>query len=229
MAEIKEILSANLFDFSKTIAASLFENATYPHEVLGEIESFIKTQGKTLSPFEYTDLGDNIWVHKAAKIAKTACVNAPVIICENAEIRHTAFIRGSVIVGKSAVVGNSTELKNSILYDCVQAPHYNYIGDSILGYKAHTGAGVILSNVKADKSSVVIRGENFEIQTGRKKLGAILGDFAEIGCGIVLNPGTVICKNATVQPLSSVRGVVAENMIYKKSGEVVKKIITNNE
>ena len=218
MYEIKELL-----DLDKTIAAKLFEGKTYPWEALDGIKSFILELGETLSADEYDHPEEGVWIAKDAKIFPSAYIGAPCIIDHGAEVRHCAFIRGSAIVGKNAVVGNSTELKNVVLFDNVQVPHYNYVGDSILGYKAHMGAGSITSNVKSDKTLVTVHIPDAPIETGRKKFGAILGDFVEVGCGTVLNPGTVIGKNTNIYPLSSVRGVIEPNSIYKKSGETVKK------
>lgn len=214
----------DLFDLNETIAAELFEGATYPWEVLPKIGEFIIKLGSTLPADEYEKHGDNIWIAKSAKVFESAYINGPCIIGKDAEVRHCAFIRGNAIVGEGAVVGNSTELKNVVLFNKVQVPHYNYVGDSILGCKAHMGAGSITSNVKSDKKLVVIKcGEN-NIETGLKKVGAFLGDNVEVGCGSVLNPGTVIGRASNVYPLSSVRGVVAGGSIYKKRGEVVGKI-----
>ena len=188
------------------------------------IGTFIEKLGKTLSSEEYDQIGENIWVAKSASIAPTVAINGPCIIGKNAEIRQCAFIRGNAIVGEGAVVGNSTELKNVILFNKVQVPHYNYVGDSVLGYKAHMGAGSITSNVKSDKKLVVIHGEDFELETGMKKFGAMLGDGVEVGCNSVLNPGTVVGRNSNIYPLSSVRGVVPADSIYKSRQEIVKKI-----
>lgn len=210
-----------LFDLSHTDAAEYLRSFVYPWEALGGISDFIVSYGSRLGD-DYVKLGENVWVHKSAKIAPTAYIGSPCIIGEGTEVRHCAFIRGSALVGKNCVVGNSTELKNVILFDGVQVPHYNYVGDSVLGYKAHMGAGAITSNVKADKSAVVVRGER-EIATGRKKVGAMLGDFADIGCNSVLNPGTVIGRNTSVYPLSCVRGVIPADSIYKSAGNVVKR------
>ncbi len=223
---MKELLSANLFDFSKTIARELFESSDYPWELLPKISAYIMELGATLSEEKFDKIGDNIWVAKSAKVAPTASLNGPLIIDEEAEIRHCAFIRGNAIVGKGAVVGNSTELKNCILFDLVQTPHYNYVGDSIYGYKAHTGAGVIASNLKADKSLVTVNFRGEKVFTGVKKFGAMIGDFGDIGCNSVLNPGSVIGRGTNVYPLSFVRGYVEENSIYKKQGEVVRKYNT---
>lgn len=216
---------SNLYTLQETIAADLFEGLTYPWEVLPKISAFICELGKTLDPAVYEQKGENVWIAKSAKVAPTAFINGPAIIDEEAEVRHCAFIRGNAIVGKGAVVGNSTELKNVVLFNKVQVPHYNYVGDSVLGYKAHMGAGSITSNVKSDKTLVVVKdkvtGEN--IETGLKKFGAMLGDEVEVGCNSVLNPGTVIGNHSNVYPLSMVRGVVAANSIYKNKNEVVEK------
>ncbi len=220
---MKECKIKNLYNLDETIASKIFEGATYPWEVLPKIEEFIKELGNTLSSEEYEKRGEDIWIAKTATIAPTAYIKGPAIIGKDAEIRHCAFIRGKAIVGEGAVVGNSTELKNVILFNKVQVPHYNYVGDSILGYKAHMGAGSITSNVKSDKKLVVVKNKEEKIETGLKKFGAMLGDNVEIGCGSVLNPGTVIGKNTNVYPLSSVRGVVPSNSIYKKQNEIVEK------
>lgn len=220
---MEECKIKNLYNLDATIASKIFEGATYPWEVLPKIEEFIKELGNTLSSEEYEKRGEDIWIAKTATIAPTAYIKGPAIIGKNAEIRHCAFIRGKAIVGEGAVVGNSTELKNVILFNKVQVPHYNYVGDSILGYKAHMGAGAITSNVKSDKKLVVVKNKEEKIETGLKKFGAMLGDNVEIGCGSVLNPGTVIGKNTNVYPLSSVRGVVPSNSIYKKQNEIVEK------
>ncbi len=220
----KNLLADNLFDYSKTIAKPLLESVDYPWEALPKIKDFIIELGKTLDPEIYEQRGENIWVAKSATVFPSAYLGGPLIICEDAEVRHCAFIRGSAIVGKGAVVGNSTELKNSILFDGVQVPHYNYIGDSILGYKAHTGAGTITSNLKSDKSLVTVLCEDDKIETGVKKFGAMLGDHVEVGCNSVLNPGSVVGRNTNVYPLSFVRGYVPENSIYKRLGEIAEKI-----
>ena len=213
----------NLYNLKETIAADLFEGAEYPWEVLPKIGVFIKELGSTLSEEEYEKRGETVWVAKSAKVAPTAFLGENVIIGKNAEVRHCAFIRGNAIVGEGAVVGNSTELKNVVLFNKVQVPHYNYVGDSILGCKSHMGAGSITSNVKSDKKLVVVKGEEGQIETGLKKFGAMLGDEVEVGCGSVLNPGTVIGPHTNIYPLSSVRGVVPAGSIYKKAGEVVEK------
>ena len=213
----------NLYNLEETIAKDLFEGAVYPWEVLPLIKEFIVKLGNTLDPAEYDKIGEDIWVAKSAKIAPTVALNGPCIIGKDAEVRQCAFIRGSAIVGEGAVVGNSTELKNVILFNKVQVPHYNYVGDSILGYKSHMGAGSITSNVKSDKTLVVVKDGDEKIETGLKKFGAMLGDFVEIGCNSVLNPGTVIGRHTNVYPLSSVRGVIPANSIFKKPGEIVQK------
>lgn len=218
-----EIKICNLYDLNQTIASKLFEEATYPWEVLPKIGSFIIELGKTLDSNEYDEIQENVWVAKSAKVAKTAFIAAPTIIGKNAEVRHCAFIRGNAIVGENAVVGNSTELKNVVLFNNVQVPHYNYVGDSILGFKAHMGAGSITSNVKSDKKLVVVKKGDTKIETGLKKFGAMIGDNVEVGCGSVLNPGTVIGRCSNIYPLSSVRGVIAANSIYKTKTEIVEK------
>ncbi len=221
---MEQVTIEKLYDLKETIAEEIFQGKTYPWEVLPLIGTFIKKLGKTLSSEEYDQIGENIWVAKSASIAPTVAINGPCIIGKNAEIRQCAFIRGNAIVGEGAVVGNSTELKNVILFNKVQVPHYNYVGDSVLGYKAHMGAGSITSNVKSDKKLVVIHGEDFELETGMKKFGAMLGDGVEVGCNSVLNPGTVVGRNSNIYPLSSVRGVVPADSIYKSRQEIVKKI-----
>ena len=204
-------------------AKKLLESVTYPWEALSKIESFIIELGNTLDPNKFEKRGENIWVAKSAKVAPTAYINGPAIIGEDAEIRHCAFIRGKAIVGNGAVVGNSTELKNVILFNKVQVPHYNYVGDSILGFKAHMGAGSITSNVKSDKKLVVVKGKEEKIETGLKKFGAMLGDNVEVGCNSVLNPGTVVGRGSNIYPLSCVRGVIPANSIYKNKNEIVEK------
>lgn len=213
----------NLYNLEETIAKDIFGGLTYPWEVLPKISDFIVKLGETLDTGLYEKRGENIWVAKSAKVAPTAFLNGPLIIDEGAEIRHCAFIRGNAIVGKNCVVGNSTELKNVILFNSVQVPHYNYVGDSILGYKSHMGAGSITSNVKSDKTLVVVKDGKDEVKTGLKKFGAMLGDYVEVGCNSVLNPGSVIGSHTNVYPLSMVRGVVAEHSIYKNRNEVVQK------
>ena len=212
----------DLYDLNETIAKDLFEGKTYPWEVLPEIGDFVMKLGETLSD-EFDHPEENIWIHKSVKIAKTATLNGPLIIDADTEVRPGAFIRGNVLVGKNCVVGNSTELKNVVLFNTVQVPHYNYVGDSILGTHSHMGAGSITSNVKSDKTLVVVKNEGEEIETGLKKFGAMIGDFVEVGCNSVLNPGTVIGRNTNIYPLSPVRGVVPENSIYKSSDKIVDK------
>lgn len=214
---IKELYS----DLDKTLAKELLESKTYPWEVLPHISEFLVKLGNTLSEEEYEKKGENIWIAKSAKVAPSAAITGPAIIGKNAEVRHCAFIRGNALVGEGAVVGNSTELKNVILFDKVQVPHYNYVGDSILGYKSHMGAGSITSNVKSDKKLVVVKGKDLKLETGLKKFGAMLGDEVEVGCGSVLNPGTVVGGHSNIYPLSSVRGVVPANSIYKSRTEIV--------
>ncbi len=221
---MEECRIENLYNLDQTIAKDIFEGVTYPWEVLPKIEEFIISLGKTLDKNEYEEKGENIWIAKSAKVAPTAYIAGPAIIGKNAEIRHCAFVRGKAIVGEGAVVGNSTELKNVILFNKVQVPHYNYVGDSILGYKSHMGAGSITSNVKSDKKLVIVKNDKEQIETGLKKFGAMLGDEVEVGCSSVLNPGTVIGKHTNIYPLSSVRGVVPEHSIYKNKNEIVEKI-----
>ncbi len=213
---------SELFDLSHTRAAELFEGKTYPWEVLGDISDFILKLGENLGS-DFEELKPSVWVHKTAVIAPTASITGPCIIDAGTEVRHCAFIRGSALVGRDCVVGNSTELKNVILFDHVQVPHYNYVGDSILGYFSHMGAGSITSNVKSDKTNIVVKDGEMLYETGRKKMGAILGDHVEVGCGSVLNPGSVIGRNTNIYPLSSVRGVISPDSIYKKQGEVAYK------
>ena len=213
----------DLYDLSHTQAADYLAGFTYPWQALSGIKALIVALGETLDPAEYDQPAPQVWVHRTATVAPTAFLGAPCIIGAGTEVRHGAFIRGSALVGEGCVVGNSVELKNVILFDGVQVPHYNYVGDSILGYKSHMGAGSITSNVKSDKSPVVVRGGGEAIETGLKKFGAMLGDHVEVGCNSVLNPGTVIGRNSNVYPLSSVRGVVPEGHIWKTGGVVVKK------
>ena len=215
----------SILDLTKTIAADIFTGLTYPWEALPKISEFIKQLGPKLPKDIYEQRGEDIWIAKSARIAPTAYLNGPLIICEDAEVRHCAFIRGSAIVGRGCVIGNSTELKNCIIFMNAQVPHYNYIGDSILGYKAHLGAGAITSNLKSDRSMVTIPVPAGRIDTELKKFGAIVGDNVEIGCNSVLNPGTVIGRGSTVYPLSMVRGTVPANSIYKKQGEIAEKIV----
>lgn len=220
---MESVLNKNLYPTLNTLAADLVQSVTYAFELLPKIHDYILAVGPTLNPAEFEQRGEDIWVAKDATVAPTAFINGPCIIDRGAEVRHCAFIRGNAIVGKGAVVGNSTELKNVLLFDSVQVPHYNYVGDSVLGYKSHMGAGSITSNVKSDKTLVVLKNGADRLPTGLKKVGAFLGEFVEVGCGSVLNPGTVIGAHAQVYPLSSVRGTVPANSIYKKAGEVVLK------
>lgn len=220
---MENITIENLYDLKETIAADLFTEAEYPWEVLPRIHDFILELGKRLPEEIYEKRGEDIWVAKNAKVAPTACLNGPLIIDEEAEVRLCAFVRGNAIVGKGAVVGNSTELKNVVLFNKVQVPHYNYVGDSILGYKSHMGAGSITSNVKSDKTLVVVKSPYGNIETGLKKMGAMLGDNVEVGCNSVLNPGTVIGRCSNVYPTSMVRGFIEPDSIYKKQGEIVSK------
>ena len=211
-----------LYDLSHTLSADYLRQFTYPWEALKGIKELILSLGPTLGE-DFIEIAPQVWVHNTATVAPTAFLGAPCIIAANTEVRHCAFIRGSALVGEGCVVGNSVELKNVILFDKVQVPHYNYVGDSILGYKAHMGAGAVTSNVKSDKSLVVIHGQE-NMPTGIKKVGAMLGDHVEVGCNSVLNPGTVVGRNSNIYPLSCVRGLVPENSIYKANGNVVKKV-----
>lgn len=220
---MKELEVRELFNLDETMAKELFAEVTYPWEVLPGIGEFIQKIGRTLSETDYQKVGEDVWIAKTATVAPTAYIQGPAIIGRQAEVRHCAFIRGNAIVGEGAVVGNSTELKNVILFNKVQVPHYNYVGDSILGYKAHMGAGAITSNVKADKTLVTVKTPSGAIKTGLKKFGAILGDEVEVGCGSVLNPGTVVGKHTNIYPLSMVREYVPAGQIYKKRGEVTEK------
>ncbi len=214
---------SSLYNLSETLAAELFQGLTYPWEALPKISAFICRLGESLDPEKYERRGEQIWIARNAKVAPTASINGPAIIDEEAEVRHCAFIRGNAIVGKGAVVGNSTELKNVVLFNKVQVPHYNYVGDSILGYKSHMGAGSITSNVKSDKTLVVVKDRGQEMTTGLKKFGAMLGDEVEVGCNSVLNPGTVVGRNSNIYPLSMVRGVVPAKSIYKQKNDIVEK------
>ena len=215
---------SNLYNLDETIAKDLFEGATYPWEVLPKISAFILQLGSTLSEEEYEKIGEDVWIARSATVAPTAYIHGPAIIGKNAEVRHCAFIRGNAIVGEGAVVGNSTELKNVVLFNKVQVPHYLSVGDSILGYNANMGAGTITSNVKSDKKLVVVKDGRERIETGLKKFGAMLGDEVEVGCGSVLNPGTVVGRHSSIYPLSSVREVVPADSIYKKRGEVAARV-----
>ncbi len=220
---MEDIKTKNLYDFTHTLAGELLSRFSYPFEALPHIKAYILSLGQGLPKDEYEEIAPQVWAHKSAKIALTAYLGAPCIVGAGTEVRHCAFIRGSALVGENCVVGNSVELKNVILFDGVQAPHYNYVGDSVLGYKAHVGAGSITSNVKSDKTPVVIKNGEEKIFTNLKKVGAFLGDFVEVGCNVVLNPGTVVEKNAVVYPLSCVRGVVPANSIFKAQGNIVRK------
>ena len=214
---------SNMYTLSETIAAGLFEGAEYPWEVLPKIHDFILELGKSLPADKFEKRGEDIWIAKSATVAPTACLNGPLIVDEEAEIRHCAFVRGNAIVGKGAVVGNSTELKNVVLFNKVQVPHYNYVGDSVLGFKSHMGAGSITSNVKSDKTLVVVKSADEKIETGLKKMGAMLADHVEVGCNSVLNPGTVIGRNSNIYPTSCVRGCIPANSIYTNEKEIVEK------
>lgn len=220
---MRELTVNELYYLNETIAKDIFDDVTYPWEVLPKIGDFIVELGKTLSKEEYDQVEENVWIAKSANVFPSAYIHGPAIIGKDAEVRHCAFIRGNAIVGEGAVVGNSTELKNVILFNKVQVPHYNYVGDSVLGYKAHMGAGSITSNVKSDKKLVVVKTPEGGIETGRKKFGAMLGDEVEVGCGTVLNPGSVVGRHTNIYPLSSVRGYVPAGSIYKRQGEVVEK------
>lgn len=221
MNKITDIKTYALFDLTHSVAGEFLAECEYPHQALSMIGEWILRLGKRLDPARYDHPAADVWIAKSATVAPSASISGPCIIGEDAEVRHCAYIRGNALVGEGAVVGNSTELKNVILFDGVQVPHYNYVGDSILGYRAHMGAGAVTSNVKGDKTPVAIKGEGFALATDRKKVGAMLGDYAEIGCGSVLNPGTVIGRRARVYPLTSVRGVVPANSIFKEKNNVV--------
>lgn len=213
----------SLLDYQQTMAAPLLETVRFPWEALPKIKEFLLQLGPSLPSEEYEQKGDGVWVARSARVAPTACLCGPLIVGKNAEIRHCAFIRGNAIIGEGAVVGNSTELKNVVLFNKVQVPHYNYVGDSILGYRAHMGAGSITSNVKSDKTLVVVKGKETKIETGLKKFGAMLGDQVEVGCNSVLNPGTVIGPRSNIYPLSSVRGVIPADHIFKAQDRIVEK------
>ncbi|MBQ8582228.1 MAG: UDP-N-acetylglucosamine pyrophosphorylase [Ruminococcus sp.] len=220
---MNDVKITDLYSLEHTLAADYLRGFTYPWEALNGISDLIVSLGKSLDPDEYDNPSENVWVHKTAKIFPSAYLGAPCIIGANTEVRHCAFIRGSALVGENCVVGNSVELKNVIIFDNVQTPHYNYVGDSILGYKSHMGAGSITSNVKSDKTNVVIKSADEQLETGIKKIGAMLGDCVEVGCNSVLNPGTVIGKNSNIYPTSCVRGVVPANSIYKTGGVIAAK------
>ncbi len=216
--------TTELFDLSKTIAKPLLEKSEYPWQILKDIKDFVISLGEKLDKSLFDEVSPQVWVAKSAKVYPSAYIAAPCIIDENAEIRHCAFIRGGVIVGKNCVVGNSTEMKNAIIFDNVQIPHFNYVGDSVLGFKSHLGAGAVTSNVKSDKTPVTVLTDGKRIETGLKKFGAMVGDFTEVGCNSVLCPGTVIGKNCTVYPLSRVRGFLKENSIFKSQENIVPKV-----
>ena len=220
---MSKITIQDLYNLNETIAAELFDGLTYPWEALPRIGEFIRRLGATLSEEEYERVDQDVWIARSAKVFPSAYIHGPVIVGKGAEVRHCAFIRGNALIGEGAVVGNSTELKNVVLFNQVQVPHYNYVGDSILGYKAHMGAGSITSNVKSDKKLVLVHTPEGDIETGIKKFGAMIGDNVEVGCGSVLNPGTIFGRGSSIYPLSSVRGVVPEKSIYKKQGEIAEK------
>lgn len=220
---MSKITIQDLYNLNETIAAELFDGLTYPWEALPKIGDFIRKLGASLSEEEYEKVGEDVWIARSAKVFPSAYIHGPAIIGKEAEVRHCAFIRGNALVGEGAVVGNSTELKNVVLFNKVQVPHYNYVGDSILGYKAHMGAGSITSNVKSDKKLVKVHTPEGDIETGMKKLGAMVADEVEVGCGSILNPGTVVGRKSNIYPLSSVRGVVPAHSIYKKQGEIAEK------
>ena len=221
---MNNIKTENLFDLSHTIAEPILRDCEYPWQVLPKIKAFVCEVGKTLSGELYDNVGENIWIAKSAVVAPSATIIGPCIIGERTEVRVSAFIRGCVIVGCDSVIGNSCELKNCIIFENVQGPHFNYVGDSVLGYRSHMGAGAVTSNVKSDKTNVCIKYENEQIETGFKKFGAMLGDFVEVGCNSVLNPGTIIGRNTNIYPLSSVRGVIPSNSIFKRADQVILKI-----
>lgn len=219
----KQVTIKELYDLTETAAKPLLESVTYPWEALPKIKDFIIELGNSLDPEEYEKRGENIWIHKSATVFDSAYIAGPCIIGKDTEVRQCAFIRGSALVGDNCVVGNSTELKNVIIFNNVQVPHYNYVGDSILGFHSHMGAGSITSNVKSDKTLVHVKGADFDIATGMKKFGAMLGDYVEVGCNSVLNPGTVIGSHSNIYPLSRVRGYVPSNSIYKDQNDIVTK------
>ena len=217
------ITISHLFDLEHTRAARLFEGARYPWEILDRIGDFICELGKTLPSDRFEQRGENVWIAKSAEIAPTAYINGPCIIDEETEVRHCAFIRGKALIGKNCVIGNSVEIKNAVIFDCSQVPHFNYVGDAVIGYHGHMGAGSVTSNVKSDKSHVTVRMGEDVIDTGRKKFGAAIGDFAEIGCNAVLNPGTIVGRGSTVYPTTCARGVIPENSILKNNGTLIAK------
>lgn len=220
---VEQVTIKELYDLTETAAKPLLESITYPWEALPKIKDFIIELGNSLDPEEYEKRGENIWIHKSATVFDSAYIAGPCIIGKDTEVRQCAFIRGSALVGDNCVVGNSTELKNVIIFNNVQVPHYNYVGDSILGFHSHMGAGSITSNVKSDKTLVHVKGADFDIATGMKKFGAMLGDYVEVGCNSVLNPGTVIGSHSNIYPLSRVRGYVPSNSIYKDRNDIVTK------
>ena len=220
---MSKITIQDLYNLNETIAAELFDGLTYPWEALPRIGEFIRRLGATLSEEEYERVDQDVWIARSAKVFPSAYIHGPVIVGKGAEVRHCAFIRGNALIGEGAVVGNSTELKNVVFFDSVQVPHYNYVGDSILGYKSHMGASSLTSNVKSDKKLVLVHTPEGDIETGIKKFGAMIGDNVEVGCGSVLNPGTIVGRGSSIYPLSSVRGVVPEKSIYKKQGEIAEK------
>ena len=218
-----EIEVKALFDLSHSMGGEFLAKFRYPYEALPELGAWIVAVGPQLSPDEYEKRGEQIWIHKSAKVAPSVSLTGPLIVCANAELRHCAYFRGNVLIGAGSVAGNSCEFKNSLLFDSVEAPHYNYVGDSILGYHAHMGAGSITSNIKSDRKNIVIRTDDGAIETGLRKIGAILGDYVEVGCGTVLNPGSIVGKNTMIYPLTSVRGTVPANTIVKRMDEMTEK------
>ena len=221
---MEQLKTTSLYrEAERSIAYTHLMRFTYPWEALASISDIIVSIGKTLDPEAYDKIGEDVWISKSATVAPTAFIGGPCIVCEGAEVRHCAFVRGAALIGRGAVVGNSTELKNCILFDGVQVPHYNYVGDSILGYKSHMGAGAVTSNVKSDKTLVAVRVGCEKIETGRKKFGAMLGDYVEVGCNSVLNPGTVVGVHTNIYPRSTVRGYVPENSIFKGQNNIVTK------
>ena len=219
----REIEVKALFDLTHSMAGDFLSKFRYPYEALPALGEWIRAVGPQLSPDEYEERGEQIWIHKSAKVAPSVSLTGPLIVCAGAELRHCAFFRGNVVIGAGSVAGNSCEFKNSLLFDSVEAPHYNYVGDSVLGYHAHMGAGSITSNIKSDRKNIVIRTDEGPLETGLRKIGAILGDYVEIGCGTVLNPGSIVGKNTMIYPLTSVRGAVPANSIVKSAEEVVIK------
>lgn len=220
---MEKLENRNLYDINETIAKKLFENTTYPWECIPKIGDFILEIGKNLDKEKFEQKEGNIWIAKSAKVDETAFICGPAIIDEGVELRHGSFIRGNAIIGKNSVVGNSTEVKNAVIFNDVQIPHYNYVGDSIFGHNSHLGAGAIASNLKTDKTNIVIKYNGTEIETGLRKMGAILGDGVQVGCNSVLNPGTIVMKNTDIYPLALVRGVIEKNCIYKSKEEIIKK------